>query len=349
MDSNEDLVNIFEETEDEIELIEEEKEYNVNFFRNPLHILSNDEISEIFLEQDDELLIFEEENNEVNSENNAIGSSTTITDDEEENNKEDSEEENNEKDNEKTEQKDEQEERPRGKERPRRVRGRGRRRKGKGKGGSKIEQEDNVNESEQEREIGTELPLPPQFERFYHSNPLHKASINLPQTMYLSDESCTPYLIFSLFFTTDILNIIVNNTNEYATFKLSEGGRPWQNLTLSELRIFIAMLIYMGIFKLPSIKDYWKSKYHYPKHNITKFMTCLRFEQIKRYLHISSIIDQNNKTLFSKLEPLSTHIKDILQKHYIPLSNVSVDEMIAKFSGCSSHTFQIKNKSTPEG
>ncbi|PKY61043.1 hypothetical protein RhiirA4_280836, partial [Rhizophagus irregularis] len=125
--------------------------------------------------------------------------------------------------------------------------------------------------------------------------------------------------------------------------------RPWQNLTISELKIFIAILIYMGIFKLPAIRDYWQTKHHYPKHNITKFMTCVRFEQIKRYFHVSSIIDQENKTLFSKLEPLSTHIKNISQKHYIPSSNVSVDEMIARFSGRSAHTFRIKNKPTPEG
>ena len=105
----------------------------------------------------------------------------------------------------------------------------------------------------------------------------------------------------------------------------------------------------MAMFNLPSTQDYFKRKYHYPKHNITKFMTCLRFEQIKRYFHISSITDQDNKTLFSKLEPLSTHIKDISQKHYIPSSNVSVDEMIARFTGRSSHTFRIKNKLTPEG
>ncbi|PKY46392.1 hypothetical protein RhiirA4_320236, partial [Rhizophagus irregularis] len=65
------------------------------------------------------------------------------------------------------------------------------------------------------------------------------------------------YLIFSLFFTSDILNIIISNTNKYAISKLSEEKRLWQNLTLLELRIFIAILIYMGIFKLSSIKDYW--------------------------------------------------------------------------------------------
>jgi hypothetical protein len=33
----------------------------------------------------------------------------------------------------------------------------------------------------------------------------------------------------------------------------------------------------------------------------------------------------------------------------VPASNVSVDEMIVRFSGRSMHTFQIKNKPTPEG
>lgn len=86
---------------------------------------------------------------------------------------------------------------------------------------------------------------------------MHKASINLLQTIYLSNESYTSYLIFFLFFTSDILNIIISNTNKYTISKLSEGKRLWQNLILLELRIFIAMLIYMGIFKLSSIKDYW--------------------------------------------------------------------------------------------
>lgn len=55
------------------------------------------------------------------------------------------------------------------------------------------------------------------------------------------------------------------------------------------------------------------------------------------------------RLFFSKLELLSTHIKDISQKYYIPSSNISVDKMIARFSGHSSHTFRIKNKLTLKG
>ena len=64
-------------------------------------------------------------------------------------------------------------------------------------------------------------------------------------------------------------------------------------------------------------------------------------------MHISDIITQSN--IFSKLEPLASHIRNISKKLYIPASDVAVDKMIVWFSGRSAHTFRIKNKPTPEG
>src|ERR1044071_2892295 len=52
---------------------------------------------------------------------------------------------------------------------------------------------------------------------------------------------------------------------------------------------------------------------------------------------------------YSKLDPLTTHIQTISQSIYIPSSNMSIDEMIARFSERSAYTVRIKNKSTPEG
>jgi hypothetical protein len=67
-------------------------------------------------------------------------------------------------------------------------------------------------------------------------------------------------------------------------------------------------------------------------------------------LHISDVTQSiNSNYWFSKLEPLATHIRDISKSVYIPASNVSIDEMISRFSGRSSHTFRIKNKPTPQG
>ncbi len=52
---------------------------------------------------------------------------------------------------------------------------------------------------------------------------------------------------------------------------------------------------------------------------------------------------------YSKLDPLATHIQKVFKSSYILLSNISIDEMIVRFSRRSCHTIRIKNKPTPEG
>ncbi|CAG8739747.1 4958_t:CDS:2 [Cetraspora pellucida] len=77
---------------------------------------------------------------------------------------------------------------------------------------------------------------------------------------------------------------------------------------------------------LPSREDYWKMDWKYLQHRITKYITLVRFEQ-----------------------PLSTHILKVSKSIYLPKSQVSIDEMVARFRERSSHIVQIKNKPIPEG
>ena len=82
------------------------------------------------------------------------------------------------------------------------------------------------------------------------------------------------------FFSLKQIKIIVKNTNTYAYIKDAGEGRKWKDLTIEEFRIWLAILIYFGIFKLPSIEDFWNKDSRYPEHKITTFMTLLRFEQV---------------------------------------------------------------------
>jgi len=52
---------------------------------------------------------------------------------------------------------------------------------------------------------------------------------------------------------------------------------------------------------------------------------------------------------YSKLDPLATHIQTVSKSICTPSSNVSIDEMIARFSERSAYTVRIKNKPTLEG
>ena len=64
----------------------------------------------------------------------------------------------------------------------------------------------------------------------------------------------------------------------------SDNCRKWTKLTVNELKIWLALVIYMGIFKLPSIEDYWKLDDIYPTHEITNLMSLFRFQQISRMI-----------------------------------------------------------------
>ncbi|CAG8683469.1 421_t:CDS:2, partial [Ambispora gerdemannii] len=85
-----------------------------------------------------------------------------------------------------------------------------------------------------------------------------------------------------------------------------------------------------------------------PVHHISKQMSLKCFEQIKRFLHVSSPAT-TIKNYFDKLEPLLSHIRNVSKHFYMPNSNVSVDEIIIRFSGRSIHTVRMKNKPNPEG
>src|SRR6266542_243201 len=65
-------------------------------------------------------------------------------------------------------------------------------------------------------------------------------------------------------------------------------------------------------------------------------------------MHISDYMTPSTFWYF-KVEPLATHIRTVSQSICIPSSNVSIDEMIARFSGRSAYTVRIKNKPIPEG
>ncbi len=123
-----------------------------------------------------------------------------------------------------------------------------------------------------------ELSPSPFFNILQHKKPLYEFKTNLPSEFQF--QSLSSYLIFCLFFSLEQLKIIVKNTNIYAYSKIQKEGHKWKDLTIGELRIWLVILIYTSIFKLPSIKDYWNRDNKLPEYNITTFMTLLYFEQV---------------------------------------------------------------------
>jgi Transposase IS4 len=69
----------------------------------------------------------------------------------------------------------------------------------------------------------------------------------------------SPLSEFEHYFSRYILLAIVANTNIYAADKGAVGGRRWKPLSGVELKQFLGIVIYMGLFPLPEVSQYWQS------------------------------------------------------------------------------------------
>jgi hypothetical protein len=97
----------------------------------------------------------------------------------------------------------------------------------------------------------------------------------------------SPYSLFALFFSDDLIALLSSNTNKYAKTKhAGQSGREWHKTTTSDIEIFLAILIYIGVYISPSDKDYWLTDEE-PLHMPRRFIGLNRFEQIKRFFYVA--------------------------------------------------------------
>ena len=126
---------------------------------------------------------------------------------------------------------------------------------------------------------------------------------------------------FLLFFSDDILNQIIIESNRYS------GGTL--ELTRNELLAFIGVCIAMGIIQLPAMSDYWSTS---PITQVPWFSTIFtrkRFFMILANLHLvdsNVAIDEANK--LRKLGNLMETCNQSFNQHYMPTQNLSIDEQM---------------------
>jgi hypothetical protein len=122
--------------------------------------------------------------------------------------------------------------------------------------------------------------------------------------------------------------------------KKTRGGLQWTPLGLEEFRSYLSIFMYMGIKKLPSIRNYWaRSDPLLQCPIISKIMTRERFEQITRCLHVanapSTSTDPKSPT-YDKLHKLRWMIDEIrtrFQAMWSPNQQLTVDETMVMYKG----------------
>jgi hypothetical protein len=91
-----------------------------------------------------------------------------------------------------------------------------------------------------------------------------------------------PIHYFELFWGTEVWNTLVENANAYAQYKeaqhkenKADKSRWWKAVTLYKMRIFIALLNYIGIVGTSNIISYWNKS----RSTIYKPMDSMSFFQ----------------------------------------------------------------------
>ena len=140
-----------------------------------------------------------------------------------------------------------------------------------------------------------------------------------------------PIDYFRDIFGDELIVHIVSESNYYAL--QIDVNKPL-NLTCEELEQFIGILFVMFIVKIPSTRDYWDKNMRYDK--ITDILPIKRFEQIKRFLHVSDNMQMPKDCpdkLF-KIRPLIDAFKERFQM-IAPTEDLCIDEQMVPFKGRS--------------
>ncbi|XP_047446638.1 piggyBac transposable element-derived protein 3-like [Mugil cephalus] len=137
----------------------------------------------------------------------------------------------------------------------------------------------------------------------------------------------SPLQYFRGFFSEDILQIIVEESNLYSV--QCDPNKPL-NLTTNELEQFLGTVVYMSLFGLPATCMFWNKATRVAK--VADTMTLNRWETIKKSLHINNNEGQEQDDPLYKIRPLVTHLTSKLIS--IPMSEkLSIDEQIVPFKG----------------
>ena len=164
--------------------------------------------------------------------------------------------------------------------------------------------------------------------------------------------------IFCRFFTDDVWQLLVSETNKYAAHCKQQSThtspRPWHDISREEMKAFIGILILMGVCRLPKFELYWTTKYTQICPRISGIMSQIRFEQIFRYLHLCVVeqqvaAGQPGHDYLYKVRKLLDLLSPRFLSEYNPHEELSIDEAMIPFKGRLHIKQYMKDKPTKWG
>lgn len=159
------------------------------------------------------------------------------------------------------------------------------------------------------------------------------------------DDKESPIDIFECLIDKNIIENIVFQTNLYAT----QREKPFMPTHETEIKIFLAINILMGVKKLPSYRDFWSSDAMLRDHYISNQMTRTRFDWLLGNFHLNNNVLQPSRQSpdfdkLYKLRPFLNGISHNFTSFYKLHNTISIDESMICFKGRSSIRQYMPNK-----
>ena len=168
------------------------------------------------------------------------------------------------------------------------------------------------------------------------------------------DSTATPLDVFQLYFDDDLFQLLVDQTNLYASQSIPRERYNWYDTCTNELKLFLGIIVAMGIHVLPQLQDYWSSDILLGVPGIVSGMPIDRFKVLLRcfYINDNTTAKPRDDPAFDrlhKIRPLITNVQRKFMSQYIPHREVSVDEAMVGFKGRSSLKQYMPMKPTKRG
>lgn len=162
----------------------------------------------------------------------------------------------------------------------------------------------------------------------------------LPIHLRSAAKSYSPYDFFSLMVDDAIFQLIVDDTNEFAINKIAAKEaskeariRNWSTTDIFEMKSFFALILFMGLVKLPKLSDYW-SRDEIIGHPFPRtIMSRNRFELLLQMVHFSQQDEANKSNRLHRVSKLIDKLNENFKKHYIPGEDLCIDESVVPFRG----------------
>jgi len=152
----------------------------------------------------------------------------------------------------------------------------------------------------------------------------------------------SPFQLFQLFFTIEDITTLIEQSNPRA---IARGFRP---LKVSEFYRYLGCLIYMGVYKYPEIRDYWRRNVSGARLGLSRD----RFSEIQAvftFRNPETNPKQADDPWWFRLEPLASNIRRSCQRYWIPGAKVAIDEGMVAYHGHTRHTIKAPHKPIKQG